>query len=354
MMAFLSKFVFLIVLINLVCCQHFQPSSPSTLSSRRKDVSDLLHAQLRKPINLQNSFLARPIKKITRIKLIKMLIKQIRRVARDRSPMSIKSTAHNRTLHQTNVNRTQITKLPASTFDMTDTLNLTDLTSLMNQLQFVSEPSFVPLAGSVPSLSSPLPQPVYTWQPSSVPQVQFWPAIAPSPLPIIRTDGQMMHLQLPLNQLSQLPVFIDQQLRSTAGQQAVQDLLSRQWTQIRRSAVQPEVARGRWKRFVRQVSSVAVEGRSGRTLGNLRDRFVPALSRVDAQLLQEGITRILGGFVGDLVGVVVEEVLQKKGEIIANGIRLIVGDLATFVLSKGNLALELSLKNLSKVLFLRS
>lgn len=274
-----------------------------------------------------------------------MLIKQIRRVARDPALDSIKLDTSNVTAIDSKVsNVSRPSNLDKS---KNDPENLT-IDSMLHRIRWMNEPSIVPLIdpsfGYVP-VSSP-PQPVYTWnQPPVVSQVKFWPAM-PEP-PTIQTDGQTMRLQLPLQQLSQLPVFIDQQLRSSAGQQAVQSLLARQWAAIRRSSDKPEIAEQRWKRFVRQMAtSVGVKSSA--------DRKWSRLARMDAQTLQEVITRILGGFVGDLVGVVVEEVLQKKGEIIANGIRLMVGDLATFVLSKGNLALELTLKNLTKMLFMRS
>lgn len=56
-------------------------------------------------------------------------------------------------------------------------------------------------------------------------------------------------------------------------------------------------------------------------------------------------------FLGDVVGVVFEEMLKERGDQIANNIRTKIGDIATLVINKSNVALEMTFKNLQKLLY---
>lgn len=52
-----------------------------------------------------------------------------------------------------------------------------------------------------------------------------------------------------------------------------------------------------------------------------------------------------------MVGVVFEEMLKERGDKIANNIRTKIGDIATLVINKSNVALEMTFKNLQKLLY---
>ena len=60
---------------------------------------------------------------------------------------------------------------------------------------------------------------------------------------------------------------------------------------------------------------------------------------------------LLYPFLGDVVGVVFEEMLKERGDQIANNIRTKIGDIATLVINKSNVALEMTFKNLQKLLY---
>lgn len=312
--------------------------------------SGLIGSRLKEPLDgvMQVEALLKPIRKMTRIKLIKMLIKQFRRVAKDERKLLAKQAAN------TAKNGTQPVASVAGKANKVARLQQKQMALLREQLALQAQSAQLPVYADYTPV-----EPVYSFgaigaaPPADVASsvvgtyAGYPPAVA---------QGPVIRLSLPLGQLSQLPVYVHDQLRTPVGQQLVRQLLDQQYLAIRRSGEPATVGR-RWRAFLRQIGGGLHRRLTGlhrrRGADDEADDEEPFSGRLDMEAIQEGMTRILGGFVGDLVGIVVEEILQKKGEIIANGVRLMVGDLATLFLTKSNLALELTLKNLTKFLFIK-
>ena len=151
-------------------------------------------------------------------------------------------------------------------------------------------------------------------------------------------DQSIIRIHIPVNELIHYPIYVNDQLNSTNTQSLIQHFVRSQFHRLtaRSDSIRKELLSSRLLNFIARQLDIEVDRND---------------KRAQESLLQSGLTKVLGAFVGDVVGVVFEEMLKERGDKIADNIRTKIGDIATLVINKSNVALEMTLKNLQKLLY---
>lgn len=151
-------------------------------------------------------------------------------------------------------------------------------------------------------------------------------------------DQSIIRIHIPVNELIHYPIYVNDQLNSTNTQTLIRNFIRSQLGRltVRSDSMRKELLSSRLLNFLARQLDIEVDRHDRRT---------------QESLLQSGITKVLGAFVGDVVGVVFEEMLKERGDKIADNIRTKIGDIATLAINKSNVALEMTFKNLQKLLY---